>query len=92
MDAPHNFSCGPVMKIFVSLKPEVNYVLLCCNPEQITESLLLENRCQDSRRRSFWSQRYITGRALAEHCSFKCIHVLTVYSHFYRYSISIMLK
>ena len=36
-----------------------------------------------SRRRSFWSQRYITGRALAKHCSFKYSDDLAVYNHFF---------
>ena len=60
------------------------YVLRIFNPEHIMESLFLENRCQDSRRRSFWSQRDIPGRAMAKHCSFKCLHVLAVYDNLYR--------
>ena len=39
------------------------YALLFFNREHIMESLFLENRFQDSRRRSFCSQRGITGRA-----------------------------
>ena len=65
--------------LFLSNRP----ALLCCNPEQITELLFLENSCQDSRRRSFWSQWCITGRPLAKHCSFKYIRVLAVYNHFF---------
>ena len=38
------------------------YVLLFFNQEHFMESLFLENRFQDSRRRSFCSQRDITGR------------------------------
>ena len=34
------------------------------------ESLFLENRCHDSGRWSFRSQRDITGRPMAKHCFF----------------------
>ena len=81
MDAPHNFFVDQLWMILCLWNLKSIYVPLCCNPEQITESLFLENRCQDSRRWSFWSQLYITGRALAKHCPFKCIHVLAVYNN-----------
>ena len=92
MDAPHNCFVDQLWTIFFLWNIKSIYMLLFFNPEQITESLFLENRCQDSRCRSFWSQRDITGRAMAKHCSFKCIHVLAVYAIFCRYLINIMLK
>ena len=54
------------------------------------ESLSLEKRCQYSRRQSFCSQRDITGRAMAKHCSFKCIHVLAAYDNFQRYYVVLL--
>ena len=48
MDAPHNFVLRPVVKTFVSLKPKVHLCASLFNPEQIMESLFLENRCKDT--------------------------------------------
>ena len=59
------------------------YVLLFFIQEQIIELLFLENRSQDSRRRSFWCQWDIAWRAMAKHCSLKCIYVLAVYDNFF---------